>query len=43
MIAGFAGIAAVLQGYDTTDFVDDDMPWFRKFIAGLIMSIPISI
>ena len=37
-----AGIAAVLRGYDVTNFLDEDMTWFRRFIAGLIMSIPIS-
>ena len=37
-----AGIAAVLRGYDVTNFLDEDMAWFRRFIAGLIMSIPIS-
>jgi Ulp1 family protease len=35
-----AGIAAVLRGYDVTDFVEEDMAWFRCFVAGLIMSIP---
>jgi Ulp1 family protease len=37
-----AGIAAVLRGYDVTDFVEEDMVWFRRFVAGLIMSIPSS-
>jgi hypothetical protein len=37
-----AGIAAVLRGYDVTDFLDEDMPWFRRFVAGLVMSIPIA-
>jgi hypothetical protein len=35
-----AGIGAILRGYDVTDFVEADMPWFRRFVAGLIMSIP---
>jgi Ulp1 family protease len=37
-----AGIAAVLRGYHIMDFIDDDMSWFRTFVAGLIMPIPAS-
>ena len=35
-----AGITAILRGFDITGLEEADMPWFRKYLAGLVMTLP---
>jgi hypothetical protein len=36
-----AGITAILRGFNITGLKEADMPWFRKYLTGLVMTLPI--